>query len=461
MNLLTQPTAQALQVAGFQILLQGGQVRLDLLPKLRRQQIAQGVGREVAEEPQGPVHVLQASQAVVRGHQPQVVLHGGVPGLGDLPDLKASLQKRQLQLEAQHDVEVVGHLVGLDPHQRGLDAVDGPMEVVQAEAGQLLGEGGHQAGIVVDPEGSTSADQVLPEPRLALVDPHRAAPLQGAVQEALGAALLVQRVPGLVQGSEDRATQKVLVEGVGNPHIPGRHRDAEGVLGLVDPTPVEVIAQGPGQALDVLALARDLEDLAQGGIVQLRAPAHPAHQVDQATPQPFEERAEPGGPHARFVALQESVVGVLVVALAASHLAGQVQHPGQLGGKDREVLLGLGPGPDPLGAAGGFGKFGHQFAGQPGLTPVLATTPPNQVGVLALGVLDLLPGCLQEFAGLVRHKEVVGGLGQGAELLGARSGGPGGHARLLIPREKRRGLPQAVDGAQSLLELVQLRGHVR
>ena len=42
-----------------------------------------------------------------------------------------ALQQVQLQVEAQHDVEIVGHLVGVGADQRALDLVDGAVERVE------------------------------------------------------------------------------------------------------------------------------------------------------------------------------------------------------------------------------------------------------------------------------------------------------------------------------------------
>jgi hypothetical protein len=54
--------------------------------------------------------------------------------------------------------------------ERALDAVDGAIEGAEFDVTQLFREGLLQPGIEVLPEPEASADEVLPEARLALVD---------------------------------------------------------------------------------------------------------------------------------------------------------------------------------------------------------------------------------------------------------------------------------------------------
>ena len=49
----------------------------------------------------------------------------------------AALDQHDLELQAQHDVQVVGGLVGIDADEGRLHLVDGLVEVLQADAIQL------------------------------------------------------------------------------------------------------------------------------------------------------------------------------------------------------------------------------------------------------------------------------------------------------------------------------------
>jgi len=117
MDIRAQPFQQAAELPGFNLLLEIGDCLVDLLPQLRRNQVAQGVGGEVAEHPARPVHVLQHAQPVVGRGDAQVFLHARVPDFGQITHRQAAFQQRNFDLHAQHDVQVVGGLVGLHADQ--------------------------------------------------------------------------------------------------------------------------------------------------------------------------------------------------------------------------------------------------------------------------------------------------------------------------------------------------------
>ena len=53
---------------------------------------------------------------------------------------EVAAHERELQLEAQEDVQVVGDLVGLDSDERRLDQVGGAHERVERDVCELVGE---------------------------------------------------------------------------------------------------------------------------------------------------------------------------------------------------------------------------------------------------------------------------------------------------------------------------------
>ena len=57
---------------------------------------------------------------VVRHVDAEVVLHPRVPRLGQVVERQSARDELLLELEAQDDVQVVGHLVGLDADERRL-----------------------------------------------------------------------------------------------------------------------------------------------------------------------------------------------------------------------------------------------------------------------------------------------------------------------------------------------------
>ena len=57
------------------------------------------------------MHVLQAPVAIVGRQEAEVGPHSLAPGLGKIFDPQAALEHLQLEVEAQHDVEIVSDLV--------------------------------------------------------------------------------------------------------------------------------------------------------------------------------------------------------------------------------------------------------------------------------------------------------------------------------------------------------------
>ena len=119
------------------------------------------------------MHVLQHADAVVRRLDADERAHALVPGGRQIVDAEVAAHQRELELEAQEDVQVVGDLVGLDADQRRLDEVGGAHELLERDVAELLGERLPDLGEVPLPERARAADHVLPEARLRLVQAER------------------------------------------------------------------------------------------------------------------------------------------------------------------------------------------------------------------------------------------------------------------------------------------------
>ena len=113
------------------------------------------------------------------GTIPKSALIAVAPGFGQVADGEIAFEHGQLEVESQHDVQVVGDFVGFDADQRSLDLVDCPIEGLQRHLTELFGEDGLKPGIVELPETPAAPDPVLPKARLALVNPRRSPVCQG------------------------------------------------------------------------------------------------------------------------------------------------------------------------------------------------------------------------------------------------------------------------------------------
>ncbi len=74
------------------------------------------------------MHVLQTAEGIRRRAHPQVGLHARVPCIGEIGHREVTFEHPRFQIEAQHHVEVVRDLIGLDANQRATYAVDGAMK---------------------------------------------------------------------------------------------------------------------------------------------------------------------------------------------------------------------------------------------------------------------------------------------------------------------------------------------
>ena len=101
-------------------------------------------------------------------------------------------------------MEAVARLVRVDADERAAHAVDGAVEVVERHVAERAGERLLQARVEPAPERERAADDVLPEPALRLVQRRGHARAQRRSLERRADAPLVDAVPGLVHGGEER-----------------------------------------------------------------------------------------------------------------------------------------------------------------------------------------------------------------------------------------------------------------
>ena len=163
-DVLLEPGAEGLEAASFDF---GGDVRVGCqggFEELGVHDIAEGVALEgAADEVAEPVDVLEEAVLVVGWGDAEIALVGGPPGVGQVGDSESAFEEVQAQLEADHDMEVVGDFVGVGADEAGLDAVDGAVEGIEVDGAELVGEGLLELGVEVVPEGLASAYEVFPE----------------------------------------------------------------------------------------------------------------------------------------------------------------------------------------------------------------------------------------------------------------------------------------------------------
>ncbi len=138
--------------------------------ELSCEDIPESVSLEVsADRPGKPVHILHHAVSVIWWNDAQVRPVALAPGFSQVTHRQGSFQQGDLEIEAQHDMQVVGDFVGFGADQCAGDFVYCPVKFIQCGVAQLLREGLLQERKTVFPKLAAAPHDILPQPGLALV----------------------------------------------------------------------------------------------------------------------------------------------------------------------------------------------------------------------------------------------------------------------------------------------------
>src|SRR5689334_12328540 len=102
--------------------------------ELRAEDIADRIALECAADASRiPVHILEAAVAIAGWRHADIGEHAGAPGLRQVLDPQPSFEERNLELEPQHDVKIVRHLVRIGADERALHLVDGTIKGIERD----------------------------------------------------------------------------------------------------------------------------------------------------------------------------------------------------------------------------------------------------------------------------------------------------------------------------------------
>ena len=101
---------------------------------------SEAIGRKIAEAAMAPMDVLETASFVIRNGDAEPGLIILVPPPGDITYGKASVQQPFFQLIADHDMKMVGDLVGFRTDQGWLDLIDAVVKCFQRDAAELFGK---------------------------------------------------------------------------------------------------------------------------------------------------------------------------------------------------------------------------------------------------------------------------------------------------------------------------------
>ncbi len=458
MHLFPQPVEPGGELALADLLGQVGDVGQDALPQLCADQVAQGIAGEVADIAARPVHVLQHAPGVIGWGDAQVLLEACVPRFGQVLHLQLALDHGDLQLHAQHDMQVIGGFIGFHPDQRGLDLVDALVECLQRDVAELGGEEFLQAGVEVLPEGIGAPDQVLPHARLGFVDAGRSATVERGAVERLVGSHVIHGVPGLMQRAEQRRSHVIGVHTSGDAHIPPAEAGGEGVQGLVLAAAFPMVAHlGDGLHAKVPLF---LLIVGQGheGIVHLGLAGDLLDQCHLLGAQEVENGLYIGGLQTGLKDPQQRVVFMVVGCKIAGIAVSQVEDLFQVRLEGGEVILCPRFRPGFVGGGGDDGVFSHPIEWHLRLAIVFTPGHPYQAGIeriwVQLGGVRL--EVVQQPADLFGDELGMGDLLQGSQLIATVLSPGGRHIGLLVPAKQGNDLVQVGDLSQEGLELLKL-----
>ena len=450
--MLAEPVGERSELALLELRVQVGHVRVDLLPKLARDDVTEGVGREVADRADRPVHVLEDTERVVRRLDAEVVLHALVPDLRQLVEIDRVGKQLLLELEAKDDVQVVRRLVGLNPDQGRLDPVDGPIPVGDLDAAERLRERALELRVEVPPERKAAADHVLPHAALRLVQAERGAMRERCAFELRSDAVLVQAVSALVHRPKE-PIEVVLEVARGQPDVAGCDRGRERMncsieapFGGVEAEPVDHFQ---------LELLLTLDREADAAERTLSLGAGRRSQRDLLLLDPVEHGSHLGRLHAGLEVVEQHVVRLVVVVEALDVPPTEVEVGAQGRQELREVRVLSRLDPDGHRERRGARHLAAQLGGHAARLLPVATDEPDQARLVRVVRLRLLEAgeLVEQAPHLVRGKGLVGDPVDGRQLFGADAGTAGRHLHLLVPAEKGRRAVEILDLADALLEL--------
>ena len=136
----SQPAEDGREIAFFDQGFHAAQVRGKSGGQLRRDEVPQRVGGEIAHAAERPVYVLQYAVARLLRLHAEIFVHFGVPEFGRVSHFKFALEQHGLYFKAQHDMQIVSDLVRFYPDQGRGGLIDRLVEVFRGQVLEFAGE---------------------------------------------------------------------------------------------------------------------------------------------------------------------------------------------------------------------------------------------------------------------------------------------------------------------------------
>lgn len=437
-DLRVEPFFEAGEAAEAEVGVEAGEVFAGGGHELGGEEVAERIGRKIAEAAHAPVDVLQAALGVVRRGQIEEGLELFAPGGGDIARGEVAGHEGLFEFEAEDDVEVVRRFVGFDANEGAFDIVEGEDPVVERDVVDDAGKHLLRAVEEVFPERAAATDLVFPEAGLRFVNTERAGLAEGRAEVGGVEALFVDAVAGFVEDAEKALVE--FAEGVtrGQSTIAGAHAAAEGMRRDIEPTGGEIEADGGGGALAEEMLAVE-DEFARQQILSrfFRRSDDRAHERDEFGPEVGEDLRNQFCGHAGFVFVEQGIVRRFFEADGLSFFAFERDDLFEPGGERGKIVLGAGFLPNVLRSRRRAGDLFDEAGGHLHSAIVRAanlTDVDRLIGV-ELRFLQFA----EKFAKAWRRQLFVRYLCEERHLIGAKRGALGRHVRAFVPTEDAGG----------------------
>src|SRR2546422_952556 len=194
------------------------------------------------------------------------------------------------------------------------------------------------------PERQAPPNEVLPQPRLRLVDAGRGAVPNCRAVEVAPDALEVHSVSCLVDRAEQALVEEVAIHACGDAHVPRAEGDAERMCGDVLPSALEVIAERGDSVKRVPDLLVRIESAMEHAVVDCIGMAFDVRdERDDCRLELSENCLQLIGRQSGLGSVEQRVVRTLLIAQRLGHALVELDVLLEIRGEDREVGLAAGP----------------------------------------------------------------------------------------------------------------------
>jgi len=294
-------------------------------------------------------------------------------------DGEVAFEKLGFQFEAEKDVEIVGDFISFNTNEGAFHGIRGAPAILVVVAGEV-GKGLDEIGPPGFPEGAGAADTVFPQAGLGFVNAERGGLAEGRAELRFRKTLVVETVASLVQNPVKRDHEVAFVVAGGHAGIARAEAGAEGVGAGVEAACVGIESDFRKKKLEEFLLIG-------AGVVAsksfaggwLRQGESFFGNGNEARAKFGKKRSDIASQPTRFVAFEESIVGLVGVAPEVGHLAGEGEKFFEVRGEGGEVRVFAGFDPCGAGEADGelvfFDKLGGNTSGA-----VVVVTPTRDGG---------------------------------------------------------------------------------